>query len=89
MNRENNKCETSGNYSFLHCVYTTIISDVGCQPKWIDFMETDFKHCEDISKVTKFSDRLTRSLLLDELSLFDEYKCLIPCNFIEYKVKQV
>ena len=89
MNRENNVCETSKNYSFLNCIYTKIIFAVGCKPIWLDFLEmkTDFKFCNDTPKIHQFSERLGLSLTMDERLLFDEFKCLTPCHFIKYKVK--
>ena len=64
-----------------------MISKIGCQPYWLDHIKTDFENCSKASQLQSF---LMKMGLLYQIStekeLTDEYECLKPCNYMEYKV---
>ena len=82
-----NPCEESYDYNFQNCIYAKMISKIGCQPYWLDHIKTDFENCSKASQLQSF---LMKMGLLYQIStekeLTDEYECLKPCNYMEYKV---
>lgn len=88
MNKENDLCEESKEYSYLSCIYKSIIIKVGCQPQWAEIVETDFQNCNETNQLREFIVILSNSLLImEDTEMLDTFHCLKPCNYMEYRVK--
>ena len=84
----NNPCEDSFDYNFQNCIYNKMISNVGCQPYWLDFIHTDVENCSEASQMDKFLEYMgDLNTISTEEELIENYNCLKPCTFMEYKVK--
>ena len=87
MNTPLNPCEESDDYNFQNCIYAKIISKIGCQPYWLDHIKTGIKNCSKASQLDFFLRKMGVLILIStEKELTDEYECLNPCNYMEYKV---
>lgn len=87
MNTERNPCEESEDYKYFNCIIKRIMSIIGCRPYWLPFIRTELDNCTDASKVDEFLKLMSKvEDIPNEKELFAEYKCLKPCNFMEYKV---
>ena len=64
-----------------------IIMNVGCQPHWLNELETDFNKCNDTLNLRHFLKNFTRTMLLEDKIVFDEFHCKKPCNFMGYRVR--
>ena len=65
-----------------------MMSKVDCQPYWLDYINTDVANCTKASQLDMFlnhMEKLTETTTEKEMK--DEYQCLKPCNYMEYKVK--
>ena len=82
-----NPCEESLDYNFQNCIYTKMISKIGCQPYWLDYINTDVANCSNASHLDDSLQKMGDLIQIStEKELTDEYKCLKPCNYMEYKV---
>ena len=80
-------CEETIDYNFQNCIYTKIMSKVGCQPYWLDYLKTSMVNCSEASQLDKFLvyiGELTTTAKEEELT--QKYNCLKPCIYMEYKV---
>ena len=83
-----NPCEESCNYNFQNCIYTKMISKVGCQPYWLDYINTDLAICSKASQLDLFLHHMQQlTEITTEKEIKEEYNCLKPCNYMEYKVR--
>ena len=79
-------CEESLDYNFQNCIYTKLISSVGCKPYWMD-IQTDKENCSEASQLDKFLEYLgDLNTISTEEELTEKYNCLKPCIYMEYKV---
>ena len=63
------------------------MSKVGCQPYWLDYINTDIVNCTKSSQLEDFLKHMTKIVLIStEKELKDDYDCLKPCTYMEYKV---
>ena len=64
------------------------MSKIGCQPFWLDYIQTDLQKCTDASQISRF---LYQFFGLDAISsekeLMESYDCLRPCKYMEYMVR--
>ena len=83
-------CENSDGYVYQNCIYSQIMSKIGCQPFWMDYIKTELPNCTNDSQINLFLYTLSilNSLSTDE-ELIEEYNCLKPCKYMEYKVRTV
>ena len=66
-----------------------MISKIGCQPYWLNYIDTDVANCSKASQLDMFlKDMQILTMMTREKKIIDEYKCLKPCNYMEYKVYQ-
>ena len=64
-----------------------MISNVGCKPYWMDHIQTDKENCSEASKLDKFLESFgDLNTMSTEEELTEEYNCLKPCIYMEYKV---
>ena len=64
-----------------------MISKIGCQPYWLDYINTEIVNCSKASQLDKFLIHMTKLIMIStEEELNDEYDCFKPCNYMEYKV---
>ena len=54
LNTLNNPCEKSHSYNFQNCIYAKMISKIGCQPYWLDYVNTDIVNCTKASQLDAF-----------------------------------
>ena len=63
---------------------------VGCRPYWLPstlFLSTEADNCTKASQLDQFLGLMAKvEEIPNEKALFEEYKCLRPCRFMEYKV---
>ena len=87
LNTKFNPCEESHDYSFQNCIYAKMISKIGCQPYWLDYINTGIENCSKVSQLGTFLKNMgDLNLISSARELADEYNCLKPCNYMEYKV---
>ena len=83
----NNPCEESHDYNFQNCIFMKMISKIGCQPYWLDYINTDVVNCSKASQLDEFLKHMKKLIMIStEKDLKDEYDCLKPCRYMEYKV---
>ena len=64
------------------------MSKIGCRPFWMDYIQTDLPNCTNDSQINLFLSSLTKlNSISSEKEMIEEYNCLKPCKFMEYKVK--
>ena len=64
-----------------------MISKIGCQPYWLDYINTDVVNCSKASQLDEFLKHMKKLIMIStEKDLKDEYDCLKPCRYMEYKV---
>ena len=67
------------------------MSQVGCRPYWLPstlFLSTEADNCTKASQLDQFLGLMAKvEEIPNEKALFEEYKCLRPCRFMEYKVR--
>ena len=81
-------CENSDGYVYQNCIYSQIMSKIGCQPFWMDYIKTELPNCTNDSQINLFLSNLTKlTHISSEKELIGEYNCLKPCKFMEYKVR--
>ena len=64
-----------------------MISKIGCKPYWLDYINTDVMNCSEAPQLDvslKHMDKLYQTSTEKELE--EEYDCLKPCRYMEYKV---
>ena len=87
INTAINPCEDSPGYVFQNCIYSQMMSKIGCQPYWIDYIKTDLPKCETDSQLNLTLHSISNlNLISSEKELIEEYNCLKPCKYMEYKV---
>ena len=65
-----------------------MISNIGCQPYWLNFVQTDMENCSEASQMDKFLESMGNlNAISSEEELAENYNCLKPCTFMEYKVR--
>ena len=80
-------CEESLDYNFQNCIYTKMISNIGCKPYWMDHIQTDKENCSEASQLDMFLEYLgDLNTMSTEEELTEKYNCLKPCIYMEYKV---
>lgn len=60
--------------------------DIGCQPYWIEEVNTNMKNCSKSADIKTFLEKMTFISTADELKLQKEFNCKKPCQYMEYKV---
>ena len=64
-----------------------MISKVGCQPYWLDYIVTGIDSCSEVKKLEEFLQNIAvLRASSNERDLLREYDCLKPCKYMEYKV---
>ena len=84
LNREDNSCESSPNYSFGDCVLEKISKEVGCQCFWTNL--SDIPNCGSNNMFT-YRNLYFKYTFMEKRKLQKETGCLDPCSYTEYKVK--
>ena len=87
LNQVKNPCEPSHAYNFGKCLEKSVITRIGCQPPLRRFYVDGMPLCNNVSLVTLFYRKFSRLSNLDRKKVFEETNCLMPCKFLEYKVK--
>ena len=87
LNTATSPCEESTDYNFQNCIYNKIISKVGCQPYWLDYIQTDIENCSEATQLDKFLEYTgDLNTISTEEEFAEKYNCLKPCIYMEYKV---
>ena len=87
MNTGIDPCEPRDGYVFQHCMYKHLMEKIGCQPFWLDFLLTEHPNCTEASQISRFLEAfLNLTSISSENELMEEYSCLRPCSYMEYKV---
>ena len=88
LNTEIDPCEPSREYVFQNCINKKMIVKLGCQPFWLDHIQTDFQKCSEVSKLFEFIyDMGKLNQISTEKELVEKYSCSKPCTYMEYKVR--
>ena len=83
----NNPCETSSDNNFGHCVERSLIRMAGCQPPWSRVKVEDMPLCDNKTLVLNYSTLYFEVSSLERENLCNLTKCLMPCSYMEYKVR--
>ena len=60
-----------------------MISEIGCQPYWLDYIITSIENCSQTSQLDKFLENMAAlNGISSAKELADEYECLKP--FIDF-----
>ena len=86
LNSEDDPCETLEDYSYQNCYLNKMIMDIGCQPYWIEEVNTKMRNCSKSSDIKQFLEKMIYISTTDELKLQKEFNCIKPCRYMEYKV---
>ena len=63
------------------------MAKTGCQPFWLDFLQTDLPNCKEASQISCFLEDFWHLAAVEtEKELMEKYSCLKPCRYMEYKV---
>ena len=60
--------------------------EVGCRPPWDSWSPTSNPVCETLEKNIEHEEMDFDILNYEPKIILNKTKCLIPCNYIEYKV---
>ena len=85
-----NPCEPSTEYNFARCVETKIMTEAGCQPPWRRFSVEGRPSCNNFTLLAKNFGATYRKYYIDitdREGIIAETGCLMPCSFMEYKVR--
>ena len=64
-----------------------MMSKIGCQPYWLDYIHTDIMNCTEASQLDAFLSQMSNLVQIStEKELKDNYNCLKPCRYMKYKV---
>ena len=85
MNTMKSPCEPCPDYVYQHCVLERIAQKIGCKPFWLK-QDINLDTCQEPRNMKSYLSKLRESLGMDEQTIYEEYKCLKPCTYIEYKV---
>ena len=88
MDMPNSPCEKSNNYNFGRCVERSLIRMAGCQPLWRRVTVEDQPLCDNETLLQKYSGHYWELGYLGREELSRRTNCLIPCSYMEFKVKQ-
>lgn len=85
LNRENRKCETSSDYNWQACIYSSFSKTVGCKLPWDKISKNVSKECNEIDKILNLKELTDFAMSAEQTELVHETSCNIPCSFKEYK----
>ena len=88
QNHPRKPCEKSPDYSFAKCVEKYIMNSAGCQPPWRRFTIEQLPLCDNGTMLNRFREayeKIAGPLVKEEI--IDVTKCLMPCTYMEYKVR--
>ena len=85
LNRETSPCTSAPEYNFSDCIENKIFVELGCRPFWIS-NTGDKPFCQHPSKYMDYLLKTYRAVLMNDEELIEEFGCLKPCTYMEYKV---
>ena len=86
LNTKRNPCEPAKEYKYFDCIIQKTLQSLGCKPFWLDMIESELPLCSNYSSLSKYRLMTNELLNMDERTLFEKFKCLKPCSFMEYQV---
>ena len=90
LNSKERPCEASDDYRFVVCLENRIMSQVGCQPFWIErTLEKSLPSCQSATQFDKILDKYDDLQQLALSELIANYNCLMPCAYMKYEVQIV
>ena len=87
LNTERNPCQPAEDYKYFDCIMLKTLHSLGCKPFWMNMIKSDLPLCSNYSSLSKYFVTTADIVSMDEKTLFEEFKCLKPCSFMEYQVK--
>ena len=87
LNNPANPCEESLDYNAGDCIERSFMKMAGCQPPWRKLNVVGLPLCDNNKKLNKYSSVRLQTWEMTRGELFMKTKCLMPCSFMEYKVK--
>ena len=87
LNRPNKPCNPSPEYDLGSCLDRSLITRAGCQPPWRRVTVEEFPVCDNATLLEYYDTKFWNFYNSDRKTLFEKSDCLMPCSFIEYKVK--
>ena len=86
MSTDTDPCVSSKNYVYQNCIMKKMMSKIGCHPYFMN-IESDFENCSKASELDNFIWHLNQlNMISTEEEIFNKFKCLKPCHYMEYKV---
>ena len=86
LNRKDNPCQESLEYSFTKCMKTNTATKIGCRQKWDKSFESDLPFCTTKEQLWKHGEEYWKFLLLEQRELLEYTGCPLPCSYTEYKL---
>ena len=90
LNQADRQCNPTPGYNFAKCVHQSIYMNAGCQPHWRLFSMEGMPTCDNATMVKDFSMIWANMTLnMDRDDIYQATKCLMPCTFLDYKVRLI
>ena len=86
LNLPGKPCNPEPGYDFGQCVRASIAMKMGCQPPFSLFPVEGIPICQNWSQLTKYSNEYDKVSAMDREEILKTTNCVIPCNFMEYRV---
>ena len=87
MNRPYSPCEPDTDYKFGHCVEKSVMRKIGCQPPWRRVNVEGLPLCDNATMLAKYTMQYFKAVEYGKGVLMKRTNCLMPCTFMEYKVR--
>ena len=90
LNQAHRPCHQSPSYNYGQCLHKAAMIKAGCQPHWRLYSVEGLPICDNVSMVNTYQDVMgSMQLNMDSDELYQETDCLMPCTYLEYKVKLI
>ena len=80
-------CNDSPDYNIGDCIERGLMTIAGCQPPWRRVSVEGLPLCDKNETLNKFSKERQDSWEMMRSELYVKTKCLMPCSYMEFKVK--
>ena len=80
-------CKESPDYNVGDCIEKSLMKIAGCQPPWRKINVDGLPLCDNNETLNKYSKVRLETWEMTRGELFMKTKCLMPCSYMEYKVK--
>ena len=86
LNLPSKPCDPSPDYDFAVCIERHVASEVGCQIPWNMRTVEGMPECDNSAEFIRYDNYTNKFFFMSNSELVQKTKCLLPCDFTEYKV---